>query len=190
MRERELIRAVKKKDDVAYQLLEKKYHDMFYKIINSFCLEKGDYKVSEDELYQEACIGLYEACTTFSKVKSCKFSTYVYVIVKRRIKRAFYRQLDIYKHEGISYDKYESVDKRGIFEINCVNDNAIEYSNKTYVNNELNHMISRLRKTDQKIVKLRLQDYTYEQISKILNVPKKRIDNRLQYLKRKKFFKR
>ena len=72
--------------------------------------------------------------------------------------------------------KYESVDKRGIFEINCVNDNAIEYSNKTYVNNEVNNMISRLKKTDQKIVKLRLQDYTYEQISKILNVPKKRID--------------
>lgn len=189
MRERELIRATRKKDDDAFQLLVEKYHDMIYKIINSFCLNKGDYKISEEELFQEGCIGLYEACQSFTKVKKCKFSTYAYVIIKRKVKRDFYRQLEIYKHEGVSYDKYESVDKRGIFEANCIQDNPIEYSNKSYVNKETEFIISRLKKTDQKIVKLRLQDYTYEQISNILNIPKKKIDNRLQYIKRNNFFK-
>lgn len=189
MTERELIIAVKRKNDVACKELIEKYRNMIYSIINSFSLNKGDYRISEDELFQEGCIGIYEACVSYSKVKNCKFSTFLYAVIKRRIKKSICKQLDIYRYEYISYDKYFSSDKSGVFENKYVYDNPIEYSNKSFINKEVGYTISRLKSIDQKIIKLRLLNYSYDQISKMLNVPKKKIDNRLQYLKRKHFYK-
>lgn len=189
MNERDLIRKVSKKDNDACKEIIEKYHNMIYKIIYSFTLNWGDYNVSEEELYQEGCIGLYEACRNYSKMQDCKFSTYVYAVVRRKIKRYITRQIDIYRHESVSYDKYNIPDGTVVFENKYVYDNPIEYSNKEYTKTELKKTLSNLNSIDQTIIKLRLENYSYDQISKMLKIPKKKVDNRLQFLKRKQFFK-
>lgn len=188
MTDRELINGVKKKDDYACKEIINKYHNLIFKIINSYSLNQGDYIISIDELYQEACIALYEACMSYCVVKNCQFSTFAYVVIKRRISKFISKQIDIYKHEYISYDKYDSADKKGIFENRYVCDNPIEYSNDIMKNDDLSEALSRLKIIDQKIIKMRLLNYSYDEISEKLNLSKKKIDNRLQYLKRIRFY--
>lgn len=188
MTELDLLKEVKRNnDDDAFKELIKSYRNLIFSIINSFKMNYGDYRISEEELFQEGCIGLYEACRSYNKVQSCKFSTFAYVVIKRRITKFIYNMIKIYSNETTSFDKYNTIDKMKLFEGKYVSDNIIFYGDSYSRKYDFQSRMSKLNSFDQKLIRLRLQNYSYDEIAKILNIPKKRVDNRLQYLKRKKF---
>lgn len=185
MKEEILIKKVKRDDDLALRDLINQYEKMIYKIIHSFTLSQGDYCVSIDELFQEGRIGMYEACKTYNKQTNCKFSTFAYIVIKRKIGKALYRNLSIYKNESISIDKNIELQNCIAYESRCVEDNPIAYHNSEE-NDDTSKSNKDLSSIDRKIIRLRLEDYSYKEISKMLKISCKKIDNRLQYLKRRK----
>lgn len=186
MTEKELLEAVKRNDDEAFKELMNHYHNMIYSIINGFTLKFGDYRIPDEELYQEGCIALYEACKTYGKVQDCKFSTFAYIVIKRRIHKFAYNLIKIYSNESASFDKYTSTDKMKLFESKYVYDNPIYYSKDPIRKYDFQSRMSKLDPFDQKLIQLRLQNYSYDEIARIMNITKKRVDNRLQYIKRRK----
>lgn len=179
----ELIRKVKDNDYLACEEMINNYRQMIFSIINEYDLEYGDFKISSDDLYQEGLIGIYDACRAYEEGKDVKFSTFAYLVIKRRVNRCYRNQLKNYVNECCSIDCIENKDKRKEFEVNTVSDNIL-----TYRQESLEKKIRHLDDFDRQIVMLRLEDMSYLEIAKKLDVSKKRIDNRL-YKLRKKFTK-
>lgn len=188
MKEIEIIKKVRNNNEDAYLLIKQKYENMIHSIIHSFTLAYGDFKVQEDELFEEGCIAIYEACKTYNEMNGCKFSTYLYLIIKRKLSRELFKSIYIYKHEGLSFDRLDTNDKYKFFENKCVEENPIVYSDKRQKHDEMYKTFKELTPLDQRIIKLRLLNYSYEEIGRMLNVKKKKIDNRLQFIKKYRSF--
>lgn len=190
MEEYKLISKVKKNDDDALRILILNYEKMIYKIIHSFNLSQGDYRISRDELFQEGTIALYEACKTYSKRTDCKFSTFAYLVIKRRITRAMFQNIKTYKAECVSIDKDDHFQNSFAYETKYVEDNPLSYQNKLENQKELDEILNNLNDFDRRLVRLRLENVPYSEISQMMKVPYRKLDNRMQYLKKRHFFKR
>lgn len=175
------LKLVNKGDNKAVQDIIEEFQLMIYSIISSYELEYGDYVVSIDDLFQEGCLGLIEACKSYKYNDDTKFSTYAFVVIERRIQRSFFRELKRYKTE-YSFDKYEYIDRIEAFKYYSVNDNPIKYPNDDI--NEIIDNVSFATELDKKIIKLRTQNYTYKEIAEILNITSKKVDNRITRLKK------
>lgn len=176
----ELIKKVKDNDYLACEELISNYRQMIYSIINDYDLEYGDFKISSDDLYQEGLIGIYDACLAYEEGKDVKFSTFAYLVIKRRVNRCYRNQLKNYVNECCSIDCIENKDKRIEFQVNTVSDNTLAYNQES-----LEKKMRRLSDFDRQIVMMRMESMSYLEIAKKLDVNKKRIDNRLYKLKKK-----
>lgn len=154
---------------------------LIYSILNKYELEYGDFLVSKEDLFQEGCIGLLEACKSYKENDETKFSTYAYVVIERKIQRAFFRMLKPYRVE-YSFDKYEHLDYIESLTGNTVNDNQMDYLDRMDINDKLENS-SYITDIDREIIKLRIQNYTYKEIAKQLNITAKKVDNRILRLK-------
>ena len=180
----ELVIEVQNKNEEAYKELLNSFHRMIYSIINEYELNYGDYQVSADDLYQEACIALYEACFAFKDTKEAKFSTFVYTVIKRRIQRCYKTYKGRYMNEAYSIDNIEVVDHYKEMESRYVYDNPVEYHRLNETREQILRSAERLSEEDRAILLMRMEDYSYAEISKKLNISRKRIDNRLSKLRR------
>lgn len=174
------IKLVNDGDDNAVNELIQEFQLMIYSIISSYQLEYGDYLVSKEDLFQEGCIGLIEACKSYVENDNTKFSTYAFVVIERRIQRTFFRLLRPYREE-FSFDKYEYLDRMECFKYDNVSDNKIKYNTNP---NELLNELKYATELDKKIISMRIQNYSYKEIAKILNITTKKVDNRISRLKK------
>lgn len=172
---------IKKGDSKAVEEIIEEYRLMIYSIINNYELEYGDYIISKDDLFQEGCIGLIEACKSYRDNDNTKFSTFAFVVIERRIKRSFFKMIRPYQKE-YSFDKFTLLDHVESFRTPTVSDKDICYLTEN-VENEL-EKLKYITELDKKIIELRVQNYTYREIAKKLNIPVKKVDNRLSRLKR------
>ena len=179
----ELIKRVCKHDDLAFAEILAKNEKLIYAIINEFDLEFGDYKVSRDDLYQEGCIALYNACLGYHYDSLAKFSTFAYTCIKRRINRVYRKALNRYYEERYSFDKYVISDR--LEQAAIVAEKPLNYRK----NDDFMSILNKMSYEDRMIVKLRMEHYSYEEIAKQLNINKKHIDNRL-YRLRKRYLKK
>lgn len=175
----ELIQKVKDDDLIACKEMIDMFHKMICSIINDYNLNLGDYLISFDDLYQEALIGLYEACKNYRYDKNTRFSTFVYVVVKRKVQRFYNQQFKKYINESLSIDKFEQLDHLDSFKTNYVYDNPLSYLKEEEFKNGLNNF----NDLDRQIIKLRLENYSYLEIAEKLKIDKKKVDNRLYRLK-------
>lgn len=175
------IALVKKGDSKATEEFIEDYRLMIYSIINNFELEYGDYIVSKDDLFQEGCIGLIEACKSYRENDVTKFSTYAFVVIERRIKRTFFKLLRPYQRE-YSFDKFELFDH-----IESLKAPTISEKDLTYLTNNIETELEKLKyvtELDKEIIELRIQNYSYKEIAEKLNITAKKVDNRIARLKK------
>lgn len=170
---------VKKGDNEEVMNIVKEFELMIYSIINSYELEYGDYLISKEDLFQEGCLGLIEACKSYKPNDNTKFSTYAFVVIERRIQRAFFSMLKPYKKE-YSFDKFEFIDRMDSLQAVC--DNTSTY----YANEEIERLCNEVYMTDldKNIIRLRLANYSYKEISEILKITPKKVDNRIVRIKK------
>lgn len=160
-------------DNEACREIIEEFKLMIYSFINKYDLEYGDYLVDKEDLFQEGCIALIDACRTFKDNNTTKFSTYAYIIIERRIQRVFFKSIRRYQKE-FSYDKYEHNDH-----YNFVKEDKVKYEFDPRLLNNVN-----LTSEDKKIITLRLKCYSYKEIASMLNITCKRVDNRLSRIKK------
>ena len=176
---RYILNRIRKGDKEAFNFLLSQHHRMIYKLINSYNLENGDYAIDPHDLYQEGCIALYNSVFSFEEEKNVKFSTYAYLCIKSAIIKQIKEYDRRYSEEAYSLD----VARRLKFET-AVEDNPLKYHHEQQYREKLKQFMNRLDEQDQQILELRTQDLSYRQIAEKLNINAKRVDNRIQVLRR------
>lgn len=175
-----LIEDTRSGDDAAFCALVKKYRRLIYKIIYSCHLDNGDFRYDEEDLYQEGCLSLYKCVFTFEEERKVRFSTYAYMIIRSRIKeiiRAEYRG----REEGVY--SLEKASQHDLKDLVCCD--PIKYHREEQVKEELDTFFKSLSEEDRQILMLKEKQYSYKQISERLQIDRKRIDNRIRYLKKR-----
>ncbi|MBR5341780.1 MAG: sigma-70 family RNA polymerase sigma factor [Erysipelotrichaceae bacterium] len=173
-----LLERVREGDDEAFRALLDEHRLMIYKIINSFNLNSGDFKVDENDLFQEGCLALYDSAFTYEEKHNVKFSSYAYMNIRSRIVGVLRNCFRTYSEEGYSLDN-----GRDRYQRFCVHDDPVNYHREIQFKEELDRFIRSLDSQDQMLLKLKNDDCSYKQIAQILDISVKRVDNRLRTLR-------
>ena len=171
-------------DDFAFNEIVKEYARMLESIISSYEGEFGDFKLNRDDLRQEAYIALYDACKSYKVGMDTKFSTFAYTCIKRRVHRFYSRYVRCYCKETTSLDSFETRDPGFLYYSTCVNEDAYNKEKENRIE-ALKIIMDSLSYEDRTIVDMRMNNYSYQEISNKLNINKKRVDNRLNKIKKK-----
>lgn len=174
-----VIQKIKEGDKDAFERLLVNHQNMIYKIINSMDRSLGDYIIDESDLYQEACLALFEAAQSFEPDREVKFSTYAYVHIKNNLLNFVKRYRRRYRDDIYSFDiNPRSMDFQ-------VADSTASAFNENLFKEKFNEFLDSLSEEDRKILLLRGSDYSYKEIAEKLNTTAKRIDNKLRVLKQR-----
>ncbi len=186
----ELLYMISDNNEEASEAIYKKYEPVisyFAKKYSSYIDGKG---IDYNDLYQEGLIGLMQAIDKFKDQKDIKFSTFAFLCIKRKI-ISLVRDVNRKKHSALndsySIDYKQEDDTRSFDNILTTNYNGIEelLVNKEkdeYFNKRINEDLSSFEKT---VYDLRLNNFSYEEISHILNKTPKSIDGALARIKLK-----
>ena len=186
----ELLYMISDNNEEASEAIYKKYEPVisyFAKKYSSYTDGKG---IDYNDLYQEGLIGLMQAIDKFKDQKDIKFSTFAFLCIKRKI-ISLVRDVNRKKHSALndsySIDYKQEDDTRSFDNILTTNYNGIEelLVNKEkdeYFNKRINEDLSSFEKT---VYDLRLNNFSYEEISHILNKTPKSIDGALARIKLK-----
>lgn len=180
-----LVIRIKSGDQDAYKELLETFNNMIRKLINTYSIEMGDYKFDYEDIYQEACLALYQACTNYKDDQGMQFSSYAYLLIRSRVINRIRKNYRVYKDEYFSIDNYENAEYDRHLVTTAVSDNPVAYHYKKSFNDQMYSFYNGLIKLDQDIIRLRSIGKTYKEISNDLGVSTKKIDNRLRFIKKK-----
>jgi len=177
-----LIKRIRNKEDEdeAFACLLEQFRPMIFKIIYSNDLNKGDFRVDENDLFQEGSLALYKAVFSFEEDRNVRFSSYVYMVIRSRIREALRSSNRVYGDEPYSLDG--NVDYSLKF---CVKEDPAQYHREQCFKEELNAFMSSLDPDDRTLFELKRQDLSYKEISERMHINIKRVDNRLMTLRRR-----
>ena len=178
----ELVRRIRNGDEEAFEMLLENHKKMIYKLIYNSTLEAGDYAIDVDEVFQEASLILYRAVFTFEEDKKVKFSSYAYLVLKSRIRNVFRSYYNIYKEESYSIDSHEHQDY--LLSL-AIKEDPIRYHKEQEFRKRLDRFIEDLSAQDRQILELRGDQLSYKEISNLLHISTKKIDNRLRILRKR-----
>ena len=178
----ELVRRIRNGDEEAFGTLLENHKRMIYKLIYNSTLEAGDYAIDVEEVFQEASLILYRAVFTFEEDKKVKFSSYAYLVLKSRIKNVFRSYYNIYKEESYSIDSREHQDY--LLSL-AIKEDPIKYHKEQEFRKRLDRFIDDLSDQDRQILELRGDELSYKDISNLLHISTKKIDNRLRILRKR-----
>lgn len=164
-----------------YEVILDENRNMIFSIINDIKnnYDYGlEYSVSDDDLFQEGCIALYIAYKNYKDTSKAKFSTYAYLIIRRRVQHKFREYVRPLIHEKYSYDSVRQVD--------YFSDYGSRDVCESKVDSELFDMfIKTLDATDMEILQQRRENITYKNIARNTNLSIKQVDYRMRRMKEK-----
>ena len=187
----ELIYLVSESNEDAKELIYEKYRliiEMKAKKYVKFVVSKG---YDMNDLIQEGMIGLTQAINDFKEQKNVQFQTFANLCIDRKI-FSFIRNITRDKHrllnESISIDaSYSSTGKpliEMLFDENNINPEEIFIERETKY--ELfNKIDEKLSKSEKEVFDLRMQGFSYKEISELLNITSKAVDGTLSRIKNK-----
>ena len=182
MNDEVLVIKAKNGDDDAFKQLLSNHHNMIYRIINNFLLDRGDFSIDKEELYQEASLVLHRAVFTFEEDKNMKFSSYAYILIRNKISNLLRNYGRIYNEEMYSLDNASYYEKYLNY---AIEENPVSYHKEAEFKRNLDNFMETLNREDREILRLRNEEYSYKDISRVMNIHTKRIDNRLTSLKKR-----
>lgn len=187
----ELVSLSQEKNEDAVNLLYKKYYPLIMgkaKKIFPYLSNKG---VELSDIIQECLIGFEEAIKNFNENDNVTFYTFVNVCIDRQLKTEM-KKLDRNKNkilnEAIPLEKLDD---------SSDNNNLIDYIKDDFANPEFEFLNTHnycnllekindfLTKLEKKVLLYRLENYSYDEISVILNVNKKVVYNTAQRIREK-----
>lgn len=193
MPEEKVVSMAQSGDELAIEHLIRSYKGFINYITQGYYLKDGDYQ----DLQQEATIGLLEAIQSYNDCANIKFRNFAYLCIKREVDSLISRSnrkkrqilnnaIPIYAFteeekeksgKNISYiDKYfqcQVPTPEGFF---------LEREGLEELNDFLLNQLSSLEK---KVLTLRLSGLSYRDITLILSISDKSVDNAMQRIKRK-----
>ena len=162
------------------------YRAFIYKIIYKICYDNHERVQYLDDLVQEGYIGLYKAAIRFDLDKDVKFSSYVYVVVKRRIIYYYFKQ---YKYNKLrNYEFSQMIQENdGYYSINSTSRTPESIFIENVENNKFIKAYNELDEIDKTVLKLVLKKVSYKEIAEKTGLGLRQIDYRA-YKARKKLY--
>ena len=179
----ELMYLISENNEDAYQTIFEKYQPLVFKEAIKYIFLSKKLGISEEDLIEEGKVGLYKAIEGYNN--EVEFFTFASICIKRSIFKLL-KKSSTYKQKILN----EAID------INHDNDDSIYYQEEkdkdivqNLINEEFESKITKfkhkLNEQDSTIFELKYNGFTYKEISEILNLDKKYIDNRLLSIRNK-----
>lgn len=192
MEDIDLIRKAKQGDETSLELLLAKFKPLACKIARKYFLAGQD----EEDLYQEAMIGLFKAEQSFNEAAGQDFKSFATLCINRQIQTAVKnsnRKKNKILNESISLnnqggiDVYESDDEEQLYFIipssSPLPDDELIYKEK--VNEIKNAIDQKLSTYERKVLSLYLKGLSYKEMGQFLEKETKSIENCLSRIKSK-----
>ncbi len=174
--EKQLVSCAKAGDSVALALLIERYSSIILKKANSFTNLCG---IDAEDLYQEGMIGFVSSVYSYDEAYNTKFSTYASVVFTRKMLSAL--RLSSNDAENFA-DTFLSLDDE-LASLNPSVEDTILYSE------ELSEIVefskTNFSKMEKKVFKLMLFGASNSEISAILDVGLKSVENAVHRIRKK-----
>ncbi len=186
----EMLFLVSEKNEEAEEILINKYKNLINKYIEAYknvALQNG---LEECDLYQEGLMGLASAIKTFDQSKEASFYTYANICVKTKIQTAI-RNSSSKKNsalnQSVSLDNLTNSQTTSYYDIICDSKNDI--SDKLLKEEEQKRIFKEINKNltefERQVLKLKVNSYSNDEISKILQKDKRSIENAINRIRNK-----
>lgn len=179
-----------RQDDVeSMELILKSFKPKVNAICREYFLVGSDF----DDILQEGMIGLYKAIQNYDKTKNDSFSRFASLCIHRQIQSAVKianskKNMPLNDYFSINTEgEVESEDNNVPHIILVTKDRVAEkISLAREKNTNINKKIKELLSDEQyKILVLYLSGYSYNEISTMLDIKAKKVDNAIQIIKKK-----
>lgn len=162
----ELIYMVQENDEDSTNLLLKKYSPIIYKLSHEYYNMYNGFVYEFEDFYQEALGAFYKAISSYNSSKGILFYTFVVVCIRRALS-SFGRT--IYSNDKKNFD---SVDI-SILEycIEDINENPTIRDSYRGLEDIVKDVIFSLSLDAGAIIELKINGFTYKEISKLLDIP-------------------
>ncbi|MBR0479394.1 MAG: sigma-70 family RNA polymerase sigma factor [Solobacterium sp.] len=176
-------------DEWAFTALFDQFRPMFTSLINEILLHNPLYENFREDMMQEAKIGLMDALNYYREDRNCRFATFVYLLVKRRLLSAlrYHRAksrvplssitaLDgLVMENGSTYDVYRSPDDLGSPEYWVRYKAAYE---------RLQETMASMRDIDRRVMYMWAEEKGYTEAGEKLGMTPRSYDARLRRVKK------
>ncbi|KRF54180.1 RNA polymerase sporulation sigma factor SigH [Priestia megaterium] len=188
-KDEDLLNLIHYGNEEALNFLIKKYRGNIQAKASTYFLRGAD----KEDLVQEGMIGLYKAIRNFKGNKMSSFKTFAELCIKRQIftaVKAATRQkheplnayVSLYKPLSNQESAYMLLDM--IAEKNTTNPELLLINHEEFEEKK-QKIAELLSKLEQRVWALFINEYSYIEISKVLSMSEKSIDNTIQRIKRK-----
>lgn len=166
-------------DKEALEIIFQHYKNSILNFNKGLYIKGGD----RDDLLQEGYIGLLKAIKAFDETKQTSFKHFANICIKRQIitaiktSTALKRQIsyNCFLEENLNLDEFVA---SSFSPENIILEKEFAIELKEYLNTSLSPL-------EKKVFMYIPKGYTYNEISKILNEPPKKIDNTMQRIRLK-----
>ena len=187
LNDEELALQAKLGDEKAENILLEQYKSLVVKIARSYFILGGEM----EDIVQEGMIGLYKAIKGYDNKKNASFKTFATMCIKHQIQSAI-KKANAKKNaplsNSVSLQSFsENSDDEDFLPVNLIF--QISPDEKIINREEYKTLLKNIKKMlsnkEMKVLKLYLKGYTYKEISNILKISEKSIDNSLSRIKTK-----
>ncbi|NLT94293.1 MAG: sigma-70 family RNA polymerase sigma factor [Clostridia bacterium] len=194
MSEEALIEMSQKGDQLALEQLIELYQGLLYFLCDKYYLRDGD----REDLLQEAAIGLIEAVRAFKPNSGRKFKNFAILCITREldscIKRSNRKKHQILNSAIPIFSFAENDDEKNGSSYNAFLDRTLKDQSpspeellveKEVINELLQTVNSVLSEMEKKVLNLRINGHSYNEITMKLNLQNKSVDNAIQRIRKK-----
>lgn len=187
----ELYMLICENEESAKEILFKKYKHVIDITIKKYAYSAKKYGLDYKELYSEALIGFTDAINNYDSTKNAGLNTFITLCVNSRLQKLFQHiKTDKSKVNNDTYSLDHVYDEFGVALSDVLSDN---HKNDPLTNmledekkQELEERIKKgLSGFECQVFELMINDFSYNEIAKILEKTPKQIDNTIQRLKTK-----
>lgn len=159
-----------KEDESALSTLIKKYEPLYRKLSFSFLQKYDNVGIDIDDLIQQCRIATCYALECYNSNKDVKFFSYLVVCLNRAIRN--YARYFV-KDSNVSYYSYDFLNNLSTKE--DVYDSILEID----ILDTIKKFTLNLKFVDSCIFELRMNNFSYSEIAKLLDIKVKKVDNSL-----------
>ena len=176
----ELIYMIRENDEEAWKIIMNKYEPLLNYL--AFYYQKNytnQTSTDKEELIQEMRIAIYKSATSYQSQTNTKFFSYLFKSLKNAC--------SVYctKQAKNKYNEYLVEDTLKYEKPNDINNDTHKIYNDLYLDQKLLEFSLTLKTLDASIFLLKMSSFTYKEISKLLDINLKKVDNSIFRTKQK-----
>ncbi len=183
----ELAEAARNKSDKAFETLSDYYYPVMVALYKE--VTNNTISISFDEAMQAGKIGLFNAICYYRDDRNMSFNNFVRLCVRREMQRWVKRELrySYYDEKPLVSLDYSLNDSDDITYMDTVRSLERSPEEKCRVNTLVESIFNKVPVSTEegRILNYRLEGYSYDEISSIMSINKKRIDNSLRKSRKK-----